>query len=85
MHIRNVPALDARYWVAISLASVFGANTGDFVSHVLGLGHMRGLPVLAAIFDVILLSERRARSGTDAYYWLAIVTLRTSSSPGRVG
>lgn len=80
MHIRNVPALDARYWVAISLASVFGANTGDFVSHVLGLGHMRGLPVLAAIFTVILLLERRTRSGTDAYYWLAIVTVRTAAT-----
>jgi hypothetical protein len=80
MHIRNVPALDARYWVAISLGSVFGANTGDFVFHVLGLGHMRGLPVLAAIIAIILIQEPLARSGTDAYYWLAIVTLRTAAT-----
>jgi uncharacterized membrane-anchored protein len=80
MQTRNVPALGARYWAAISLASVFGANMGDFVSHILGLGHVRGLAPLAVLFAVILLLERRARIGTEAYYWLAIVTLRTAAT-----
>jgi len=80
MQTRNVPALGARYWAAISLASVFGANLGDFVSHILGLGHVRGLAPLALIFAVILLLERRARVGSQAYYWLAIVTLRTAAT-----
>lgn len=80
MQPRNVPALGARYWTAISLASVFGANMGDFVSRILGLGHVRGLAPLALVFVVILLLERRVRSGTEAYYWLAIVTLRTAAT-----
>ena len=80
MQTRNVPALGARYWVSISLASVFGANMGDFVSHVLGLGHYRGLAPLAVVFIVILLLERRARRATEAYYWLAIVTVRTAAT-----
>ncbi len=32
MKYANVPTVDARYWTAISLASVFGCNLGDFVS-----------------------------------------------------
>ena len=80
MQSRNVPALGARYWTAISVASVFGANMGDFVSRILGLGHVRGLAPLALVFVVILLLERRARFGTEAYYWLAIVTLRTAAT-----
>jgi len=80
MQRTNVPALGLRYWVIISLASVFGANMGDFVSHVLGLGHARGLPLLVATFVVILLAERRSRVGTEAYYWLAIVTIRTAAT-----
>ena len=43
----SLPAIDSRYRVTISLASVSGANLGDFVSHLLHLGHVRGLPVLA--------------------------------------
>jgi uncharacterized membrane-anchored protein len=60
---------------------------GDFVSHTLHLGHWRGLGPLALIFAVILLAERRSgrespppsRRG-EAYYWLAIVTLRTAAT-----
>lgn len=33
MHIRNLPAVTPRYWVAILVASMCGANTGDFLSH----------------------------------------------------
>ena len=80
MHARHLPRLGARYWLAITLASVFGANLGDFCSHVLGLGHVRGLPVLAIIFAAILLAERMARGPTEAFYWAAIVTLRTAAT-----
>ncbi len=80
MRSTSVPALGPRYWVAISLASVFGANTGDFVSHVLGLGHWRGLAPLAVVLAIILLLERRTRVGREAYYWLAIVTVRTAAT-----
>lgn len=80
MQTTNVPALGPRYWAAISLASVFGANMGDFVSHVLGLGHVRGLAPLAVLFAAILLLERRARRTTEAYYWLAIVVVRTAAT-----
>jgi len=61
MQIKNVP-VTPRYWIAILVASMCGANTGDFLSHNLHLGHWRGLPPLAALFLIILWAERRRRS-----------------------
>lgn len=80
MQTRNVPQTGARYWVALSIASVFGANMGDFFSHTLHLGHAKGLAPLAVLFALILVAERRATRATEAYYWLAIVTLRTAAT-----
>ena len=80
MQPRHAPRIDARYWIAITLASVFGADLGDFCSHVLGLGHVRGLPVLAIVFAAIVLAERTGRVTTEAFYWAAIVTLRTAAT-----
>jgi uncharacterized membrane-anchored protein len=80
MQIKNVPTITPRYWVAILVASMCGANTGDFLSHNLHLGHWRGLPPLATLFLIILWAERRARIATEAYYWLAIIVLRTAAT-----
>jgi uncharacterized membrane-anchored protein len=80
MHPASVPTLGPRYWTAIIVASVFGANLGDFVSHVLHLGHVRGLPVLAALFAGVLVAERRAAWCGEAWYWAAIVILRTAAT-----
>lgn len=80
MHSSNVPALGIRYWVAISVASVFGANLGDFASHVLHLGHVRGLPILGLLFAGVVLAERRAVPGTEVWYWAAIILLRTAAT-----
>jgi uncharacterized membrane-anchored protein len=80
MRVSNVPAITRRYWAAILVASMCGANTGDFLSHNLHLGHTRGLLPLAALFLLILWAERRARIPTEAYYWLAIIVLRTAAT-----
>ena len=76
----NVPALGARYWVALVLASAFGANTGDFAAHTLHLGHALGLIPLAVVFGAILVAESRARVSSEAFYWFAIVTMRTAAT-----
>jgi uncharacterized membrane-anchored protein len=80
MQLASVPRLGPRYWTAIIIASVFGANLGDFVSHVLHLGHVRGLPVLAALLTGVLLAERRTRWPGEVWYWAAIVILRTAAT-----
>lgn len=80
MRIASSPALDRRYWLSISIASVTGANLGDFVSHDLGFGHLRGVPLLALLFGLVLRLERRARRGGTGFYWAAILLLRTGAT-----
>ncbi len=80
MQTRNVPASGPGYWTALSVASVFGANMGDFCSKVLHLGHANGLLPLAILFAAILAVERRATAATVAFYWLAVLALRTAAT-----
>ena len=80
MQFRNVPTIGPRYWAALCLASVFGANMGDFVSHNLHLGHANGLfPLLLAFLGVVA-AERLTGFTTEAWYWVAIVILRTAAT-----
>ena len=58
MQQRHVPAMDGKYWAALVLTSIFGCNTGNFLSDTLGLGHVSGLPILAILFAIVLLAER---------------------------
>ena len=76
----NVPSVGPRYWTALVLASAFGANTGDFAAHDLHLGHTLGLLPLAVIFAGILVAEARSRVTTEAFYWFAILTMRTAAT-----
>ena len=85
MQARHVPRTGPRYWTALCVASVFGANMGDFASHTLHLGHARGLVPLAVLFALTLAWERRTPApreapGTEAFYWTAIVILRTAAT-----
>jgi uncharacterized membrane-anchored protein len=76
----HVPLLGLRYWIALCLASVFGANMGDFFAHNMGLGHVAGLPFLAIALAIVLILERLDRSVHEAFYWLAIVVIRTAAT-----
>ena len=80
MQVKNLPTIAARYWIAILAASMCGANTGDFISHNLHLGHTRGLLPLAALFALILWVEKRSMMASEAYYWLAIIVIRTAAT-----
>jgi uncharacterized membrane-anchored protein len=80
MKPQHLPALSARFWVAISLASVLGANLGDVFGHYFHQGHSAGLPFLAAAFAATLLAERATAAPTEAFYWTAIVILRTAAT-----
>jgi uncharacterized membrane-anchored protein len=80
MKTKNLPTINARYWCAIVVASMAGANAGDFAARYLHLGHTRGLLPLALVFLAIMWAETRARRPTEAYYWLAIIVLRTGAT-----
>jgi hypothetical protein len=78
--MKTVPPVSPRYWVAISAASIFGANMGDFFAHALHLGHVRGIPILALLFAGLIVAERRSSRASEAYYWAVIVVLRTAAT-----
>ncbi len=76
----HLPTLGARYWVALCLASIFGANMGDFVARNMGLGHVAGLPFLAVALAIVMVVERFDRMVHQAYYWIAIIIVRTAAT-----
>ena len=76
----HLPALGARYWTALCIASIFGANMGDFLARNLGLGHVAGLPFLAVALAIAMLVERFDRTMHQVYYWIAIIIVRTAAT-----
>jgi uncharacterized membrane-anchored protein len=76
----HIPTIDGKYWAALMAASVFGANTGDFVSEQLGLGNFAGLPVLALALVVLFVVEKWDRWKHPAYFWTTIVLVRTAAT-----
>jgi uncharacterized membrane-anchored protein len=80
VQLKHVPLLGKKYWAALILASIFGANTGDFLADVLRLGHIAGLPFLAALFALVIIIERFDSLKHTAYFWAAIIIIRTSAT-----
>jgi len=76
----HMPRVDARYWMSITLASIFGTNLGDFYAHESGLGISAGLVVLAAIAGLTFLAEQWDRYTHEVYYWLVIIIIRTGAT-----
>jgi uncharacterized membrane-anchored protein len=76
----HVPTIDARYWMGITLASIFGTNLGDFYAHESGLGLLGGLPILVLLFAGVYSAERFDRLRHDLYYWLCIIIMRTGAT-----
>ena len=76
----HVPRIDARYWAAIMMASVFGTNTGDVFAFRSGLGILGGIPILAAVVAVAFVLERRDEIRHEAWYWLVIILIRTGAT-----
>jgi uncharacterized membrane-anchored protein len=80
MQPNHLPALGARYWSALCLASIFGANMGDYFARNLGLGHLAGLPFLAAALAIVIAAERFDRMRHQSYYWIAVIIVRTAAT-----
>jgi uncharacterized membrane-anchored protein len=80
MHFKIVPAIGPRYWVGILIASICGANMGDFIPDVLKLNDLGGLLMLALIFTVTAMANQWSRRGNEALYWLAILVVRAAAT-----
>src|SRR5215469_4286932 len=80
MRTRNVPTIDPGYWAAIVAASMCGTNTGDLAAGPLGMGHVRGVLPLGALFLAVVWAEKVLDWTTVAFYWLAIIIMRTMAT-----
>lgn len=78
--MHSLPKIDARYWIALCAASVFGTNTGDFVAHKFHIGHIQGLAPLIALLLVVLWLDRRVPLRAPLWFWAAIITVRTAAT-----
>ncbi len=75
-----LPKANARYWLAVLIASTLGTTGGDFISGDMGLGLGRSSLCLYAVFAAVVLLERRATAGQKAFYWTALVAARTAGT-----
>jgi len=80
MKVTHTPRINLRYWTAITLASVFGTNMGDFYAHKSGMGLLGGLWLLAALTAIVFAIERFDNLRHQAYYWLVIIIIRTGAT-----
>jgi uncharacterized membrane-anchored protein len=80
MNFKIVPTTVPRYWVSITIASICGANMGDFIPDVLKLSDLSGLLMLALMFAIIVLGNRWSKRGHEALYWLAILVIRAAAT-----
>jgi len=80
MQERHLPQINLRYWIGITLASVFGTNLGDLYAHETNLGIATGLTLLALLCAAVFVVERSDRGVREIYYWLVIVIIRTAAT-----
>ncbi len=87
------PLIDLRYWVLISLASIFGTNTGDLAVRwykqasdvmglpiLFGLKHLGPLPILVVLFVALYFIEKLDSKKIELYFWTAIIIIRTAAT-----
>jgi uncharacterized membrane-anchored protein len=80
MQTRHVPKIERRYWFGIVFASIFGTNLGDLYAHESGLGLGFGLLVLAGLFAALYWIQSQDRVAREAYFWVAIIIIRTGAT-----
>lgn len=74
----HTPEGGLKYWLALGAASVLGCNAGDLFASAFDLAG--GLPLLAAGLGATLLAARAVRRPTQAFYWTAILLIRTAAT-----
>lgn len=80
MQLRITPPTDCRYWAALLVASMCGANLGDVFPDLLHFQAPPSLAILLALFLSVLTLEAMARRGGEFYYWLVLLIVRAAAT-----
>ena len=80
MRCSNVPNVNARYWTAMTLVSIFGCNLGDCLSFYAHWNHWIGLAPSTIVFATLVFGERRSARATEAWYWSIVIVLRAAAT-----
>jgi uncharacterized membrane-anchored protein len=80
MQLKQAPRVNARYWTAILLASMCGANLGDVFTDILHVSVLTALAILAGVFAVIVIADGASKRGSEASYWAAILLVRAAAT-----
>ncbi|WP_321937502.1 hypothetical protein [Paraburkholderia sp. J8-2] len=80
MQLKITPIVHARYWAAICVASMCGTNLGDIIPHYLGLQTAAGLLLTTVLFALVMLAERFSTTGSEMFYWAAILIVRAAAT-----
>lgn len=80
MKSEHAPKLGGLYWFLLGLASIFGANAGDVLTGVFGLGRGLVLLLLLLAFLAVLAVERFDRGSPYLCFWLLVVVVRIAAA-----
>jgi uncharacterized membrane-anchored protein len=80
MQIIHIPKVNARYWSAITFASLFGTNLGDLYAHEAHLGIVLGTSLLAVLAACVFFAERFDHGPREIFYWTVILIIRTGAT-----
>lgn len=80
MQLKCTPFITPRYWGAMILASMCGANLGDFFPDILRMDRQVELVLLAALSAAILAIDKLLPRGSEFLYWLTIIVVRAAAT-----
>lgn len=79
MFSKSSPLIEVRYWTALCIASICGANLGDFFPDMLHVSRWATLAILAAAFLLLALVQRFITSG-ELLFWGSILAVRATAT-----
>ena len=80
MQLKISPLVGPRYWAAIAIASICGANLGDVFPDIFRIGSLIGLLILTAGFVIIFALDDLSKRGSEVFYWAAILVVRAAAT-----
>jgi uncharacterized membrane-anchored protein len=75
--LSKVPQVTVLFWILKIAATALGGIAGDVASMSMGLGHLVGVQLFAAVFALAVTAQLYRKTYSPLLYWLAIVAAAT--------